>query len=106
MKQSWLSDNIKSIIGLTVILGVIAYLFMVTIISKDTTVRSQALIAMVSLATGVISYYFGYSQGASKKDDAQAILTANSQTTATTISPAPESVTPVQDMPVNSNTPI
>jgi len=95
MKSSWLSDNVKSIIGVIVVTGVIGYLFMVTLISIDNTIRSQALIAMVSLATGVISYYYGYSQGASKKDDAQAVLTANSQTSV--ISPAPE-------QPVNTNT--
>ena len=89
MKQSWLADNIKSVTGLIIIIGVIVYLFMVTLITTDTTVHSQALIAMVSLGTAVVSYYYGYSQGASKKDDAAANLAANSQTTttATTVTP-------------------
>lgn len=90
MKQSsWLADNIKSLTGLIIIIGVISYLFMVTLTTNDTTVHSQALIAMVSLGTAVVSYYYGYSQGASKKDDAQAQLTANSQTTQTTVTTAP-----------------
>lgn len=87
--QSWLSNNVKSIMAVIIVIGVIGYLFMVTLISKDTTVRSQALISVVTLGTAVVSYYYGYSQGAAKKDEAQASLTANSavQTTTTTTAP-------------------
>ena len=69
IKDNWLNANIKPLLGLVIVVGVITYLFMVTIISKDTTVRSQALIAIVAMGTSVAGYYFGYSQGASKKDD-------------------------------------
>lgn len=83
-----LSDNIKSILAILVVTGGESYLFMVTLISTDNTVRSQALIAMVGLLTGVTGYYFGYSQGASKKDEAQAAQMANSQQTI--VMPAPD----------------
>lgn len=83
-----LSEHIKSILALILITGGESYIFMITIISTDTTVRSQALIAMVSQLTGVTGYYFGYSQGASKKDDAQAVQIANSKTITET--PAPD----------------
>jgi hypothetical protein len=94
---SWLSNNIKSICALIIVIGVIGYLYMITLISTDTTVRSQALIAMITLGTGVTAYYFGYSQGASKKDEAQAQLTANSQVQTTTTTSGP--ITPPTDQP-------
>lgn len=75
IKDNWLNANIKPLACLIIIVGVIVYLFMVTIISKDTTVRSQALIAMVGLGTSVVAYYFGYSQGSAKKDEALADTT-------------------------------
>jgi hypothetical protein len=83
-----ISDNIKSILAIIIVSSVILYLFMITWLVADNTVRSQALIAMVSLITGVTGYYFGHSQGASKKDEAQAAQIANSQTTV--VSPAPD----------------
>lgn len=70
MKTSWLSENIKPLGFLIIMIGAIAYLFMVTLISNDVSIRSQALIAMISLATGAAGYYYGYSQGAAKKDEA------------------------------------
>lgn len=76
-KQNWLNDNIKPLVGLLIILGVLTYLFMVTLISNDNTIRSQALIAMVGLGTSVAGYYYGYSQGASKKDEVIASQTAS-----------------------------
>jgi hypothetical protein len=85
----WLSNNIKPICALIIIIGVMGYLFMVTLLSVDNTVRSQALISVVTLGTAVVSYYYGYSQGAAKKDEAQATLTANSQISTTTTSVAP-----------------
>lgn len=93
--QSWLSNNIKSILAVLVMLSVLGYLYMVTLMVSDPTVRTQALTAMIMLATAIVSYYFGYSQGASKKDEAQATQLANSQTTV--VSPAPEN-------PINVNT--
>lgn len=64
-----LSDNIKAIIALIIIISVIAYIFLTTFIpvkSQD----SQGLIAMIGFAGSVIGYYLGYSQGAAKKDEA------------------------------------
>ena len=94
--NSWLADNIKSIIGLFIVITVEVYLFMITITTTDITVRSQALIAQIALITGVTGYYFGYSQGAAKKDEAALNLASNSQTTtsSTTVSPIVPPVEP------------
>lgn len=86
---SWLSDNIKSVLALIIVIGAIGYLFMITLLSTDNTVRSQALIAMVGLLSGVSGYYYGYSQGASKKDEAQATQIANTKVESTTTTSAP-----------------
>lgn len=94
---TWLSNNIKPICALIIVIGVIGYLYMVTLISVDNTVRSQALISIVTLGTAVTAYYYGYSQGAAKKDEAQATLTANSQVSTTTTSTAPVNVAPVDE---------
>lgn len=84
-----ISDNIKSILTLIIIFFTYALLILILILCKDQpTIVSQILIAVISGFTGVTGYYYGYSQGASKKDDAQAILTANSKTTV--ITPDPE----------------
>ena len=92
--QSWLSTNIKSILAIIIVLSAVSYLFMVTITTQDATVKSQAETAMIMLISGVTGYYFGYSQGAAKKDDAQAALTANSSVQTTTTTKAP--ITPPQ----------
>lgn len=88
-----LSDNIKSILSIIIVLASFGLITMLALQHiNDKEIVSQILIAVVSSLTGVIGYYYGYSQGASKKDEAQAVLTANSQTTQTTISPAPDTV--------------
>lgn len=80
-----ISDNIKSIMSLIIIFFTYAIFIVLIIICKaDNAILSQILIAIVSGFTG---YYYGYSQGAAKKDDAQAALTANSQTTVITPDP-------------------
>lgn len=71
-QASWLSNNIKPILALVIAISAILFLFMIVLISNDNSIRGQALVAMVTLVSGVSGYYFGYSQGASKKDEADA----------------------------------
>ena len=63
-------DNIKPILALIVVICTYAIFFMVLLKYKtDNNAVSQVIIAVVGgfgVATG---YYFGYSQGASKKDE-------------------------------------
>lgn len=85
-----LTDNIKSILTIVVIL--ISYGMLVLILLKygdDKQIVSQVLIAVISGITGILGYYYGYSQGASKKDEAQAAQLANTQVTSTTTTQAP-----------------
>lgn len=62
-------------------------ILLILLCRNQPTVISQILIGVLSFATGMTGYYYGYSQGASKKDDAQAALTANSKTTVITPDP-------------------
>lgn len=85
-----LSDNIKSILSIMIVLFTYSILIMLILLCRDQpTVISQVLIGSISIATGMTGYYYGYSQGASKKDEAAANQLANSQTTstATTVTP-------------------
>lgn len=75
-----LSNNIKAILALIIVVGCIGYLFMVTLLhQQDSNVLSQAIIAIVGVLGTATGYYFGYSQGASKKDD----IIANQSTPST-----------------------
>ncbi len=86
MKQ--IGDNIKSILSILIIFFTYGILILLILLCRDQpTIISQILIGVIGLATGVAGYYYGYSQGAAKKDDAQAVLTANSQTTVITPDP-------------------
>lgn len=62
-----ISDNIKSIIALIVVISAFSYFFIVafTGIKAD----NQVLIAIVGTLGIVIGYYFGTSQGSQKKDE-------------------------------------
>lgn len=69
MKQ--ISDNIKAILALILVVGCLLYIFMITFIYRgDSNILSQALIAIVTALSTATGYYFGYSQGAAKKDEA------------------------------------
>lgn len=92
MKSNWISDNIKSLLTLFLAFTIEAFLFMAYIITTDTNIRTQIVTAQIALMVGMSGYYYGYSQGASKKDEAQALLTANSQVTQTSTSPAPQAI--------------
>lgn len=78
-----LSDNIKPLLALILVVGCLSYLFMITFLFRgDSNVLSQALIAIVTALSTATGYYFGYSQGAARKDD---VIAAQSSTpTATT----------------------
>lgn len=78
-------EYIKPILALLIV--VMTYIIFIIILIKyrtDSNAVSQVLIAVASgfgVATG---YYFGYSQGASKKDDQIAVLSATPVATTTT----------------------
>lgn len=83
-----INDNIKSILSIMIVLFTYSILILLIIVCKgQPTIISQILIGVLSMATGVAGYYYGYSQGASKKDEAQAVLTANSKTVTTSPDP-------------------
>lgn len=102
MKQTFLSENIKSILTLFLALVIEAFLFMAFIISNDTNTRTQVVTAQIALIVGISGYYYGYSQGASKKDEAQAALTANSQTTTTATTTSPVDPNKIPEPPATS----
>lgn len=84
MKETFITANIKPIAGLSV-LGLTYILFFVLAFQhvNDKEIISQILIASVGALTGVLGYYFGYSQGASKKDETIASQAVNAATTPT-----------------------
>lgn len=62
-----ITDNIKAILAIFVTVSSICYFFTVTVFNVKPD--PQIIIAMVSINTSVLSYYFGSSQGQSKKDE-------------------------------------
>lgn len=65
-----LQDNIKPILALIIVIGGLLYFFMITYLFRNNiNVLSQVIIAMVGTLATATGYYFGYSQGAAKKDD-------------------------------------
>lgn len=71
-------DNIKPILALIVVIMTYT-IFMVVLFrySQDNNAVSQVIIAVVGGFGTATGYYFGYSQGASKKDDKISDLTNN-----------------------------
>lgn len=73
-----ITDNIKAILSLIIV--VMTYTIFIIILfryANDNNAVSQVIIAVVGgfgVATG---YYFGYSQGSSKKDETLATMAAN-----------------------------
>lgn len=67
MKNTWLSDNIKPILGIILVVSVISYFFMCSI--RNIKPDPQITIAMVATLTGVTGYFFGSSEGSAKKDN-------------------------------------
>lgn len=63
-------DNIKPILALLVVLCTYAIFFVVLFkYSQDNNAVSQVIIAVVGGFGTATGYYFGYSQGAAKKDE-------------------------------------
>lgn len=62
-----ISDNIKPLLALLVVLMGFGYFFTTTL--SDIKPNDQVLIAIVSLMTGAMGYYFGASTGTAKKDE-------------------------------------
>lgn len=83
--QSWLSANIKSLLGILVVIFAFSYFFYCAVdnIKPD----PQILIAVVGASGTVLGYFFGSSQGSSAKNDILAdkasspSVTANDNTT-------------------------
>lgn len=67
MKTTWLNDNIKPLLALVIVILGFSYFFMCSI--RDIKPDPQILIAFVAAISGATGYYFGSSQGSSKKDD-------------------------------------
>ncbi len=63
-----LNDNIKPILALLIVVLGFSYFYMCSI--RNIKPDPQILIAIVGSVAGATGYYFGSSQGSSKKDDA------------------------------------
>lgn len=67
MKTTWLQDNIKPILALVIVILGISYFYMCSI--RNIKPDPQILIAIVASISATTGYYFGSSQGSSKKDE-------------------------------------
>lgn len=67
MKETWLSNNIKPLLALIVVLLGISYFFMCSL--REIKPDPQILIAVVGSIGTCLGFYFGSSQGSSKKDE-------------------------------------
>ena len=77
--MKWPSDNLKGIMALFVLACSFTYFFVITLFEKQAD--PQVIIAIVSANSVVLSYYFGSSQGANKKDELLASMKPNAVTT-------------------------
>jgi len=66
--------NIKPVLALSIMILGFTYFFVVTLWEKQ---NDQVLIAVVALTSMAGQYYFGASQGSSKKDEIISDLTTN-----------------------------
>jgi hypothetical protein len=67
MKSTFLNDNIKPILAILIVSFGFGYFYMCSL--RDIKPDPQILIAMVAAVSAATGYYFGSSQGSSKKDD-------------------------------------
>lgn len=63
----WIPYNFKAIIATLVVVASFVYFFTVTFLEKNAD--PQVIIAIVAAMSNVLQYYFGSSQGNSKKDE-------------------------------------
>lgn len=96
-EQSFLNNNIKPILALVIVILGFGYFYMCSI--RDIKPDPQILIAMVAAVSGATGYYFGSSQGSSKKDDA--LVTNVGNPTVTGSNPT-VNVTPQTEQPTNT----
>lgn len=76
--MKWITDHIKPILALVIVMLGFTYYFVN--LFQHTKPNDQILIAIVSLTSSVVSYYFGASTGTSKKDDTISDLAKKQQT--------------------------
>ena len=62
-----ITENIKAILSLIIIVFSLIYFFMVTFFNVK--VDNQIIIAIVGFSSAVIGYHFGSSSGSSSKDE-------------------------------------
>lgn len=67
-QPSFLNNNIKPILAIIIVILGFGYFYMCSI--RNIKPDPQILIAMVAAVAAATGYYFGSSQGSSKKDDA------------------------------------
>lgn len=73
-KSTFLNDNIKPILALVIVILGFSYFYMCSI--RNIKPDPQILIAFVAAISGATGYYFGSSQGSSKKDETIADATS------------------------------
>jgi len=88
------TEYIKPIIAFFVVMASFAYFFFTYFIGKAQA-DPQIIIAIIAALTQVLSYYYGSSQGAAKKDETIASLSSNPVITNS------ENTTVNQDVPKN-----
>lgn len=77
--NSWLSGNIKSLLGIIVICFAFTYFFYCA--ATNAKPDPQILIAVVGASGTVLGYFFGSSQGSSAKNDIIASTSGNPSVT-------------------------
>lgn len=98
-QPTFLNKNIKPILAIVIVVGCFGYFFMCSI--RNIKPDPQILIAMVATLAGATGYYFGSSQGSSKKDDA--LVNSVGNPTVSGDNPT-VNVMPQSDQPVNLTT--
>jgi hypothetical protein len=98
-QNSFLNTNIKPILAIIIVVLGFGYFYMCSI--RNIKPDPQILIAMVAAVAAATGYYFGSSQGSSKKDDALVSNVGNP--TVTGDSPT-VNVIPKPEQPVNTLT--
>lgn len=95
-QNSFLNTNIKPILAIIIVVLGFGYFYMCSI--RNIKPDPQILIAMVAAVAAATGYYFGSSQGSSKKDDALVGTVGNP--TVTGANPT-VNVVPKPDQPTN-----
>jgi len=91
--QSWLSANIKSLLGILVVIFAFTYFFYCA--ATNAKPDPQILIAVVGASGTVLGYFFGSSQGSSAKNEIIASTSGNpavntGDNTTVTVQPQPD----------------